>query len=116
MSDKWFPYAAVAKFSVRSVLTEGYADHNGKPQISAVTVKLGPVYSDAADEQNENWKFTKATPQGEFWMRIENPDLFKTFEVGQTFYLPMVLADAINLADLSHSLQTLPRKGGMDSQ
>lgn len=112
------PYVSVAKFQVNSVKHEGYRKDD-KPYTQAIIITASPVYASSGDETNENWKFTQASPQGSFELRIENPDLFDSFYVGQQFYLPMIDADRATLASVSLALQDLPAKEtrtGMDEK
>lgn len=73
-----------AKFKVISI--ELYESPKGSAR-----VKLTPVHSSMVDgkwvENSENKSFWEATPQGELWMFITNPEAVKQFEPGKEFYL-----------------------------
>jgi hypothetical protein len=71
-----------AKFTCISVEDYGYSKK----------VKLIPVYEGALGENEENKRFTKATPSGELWMTIDNPDAAIQFEPGKAYYLTFTAA------------------------
>lgn len=54
-------------------------------------VKLNAVY--APDANGEDAGFTKATPSGELWMTIDNPNASCQFEPGKHYYLDISQAD-----------------------
>lgn len=55
-------------------------------------IYMTAVYSD--DPASENKKFTDATPDGSFRMRITVPATATFFEVGQEYYLDITKAPA----------------------
>ena len=90
--DKEIPMSekVVAKFAVNTVEQQGYRDHaSGKPKRSGEKVNLSVVYVDPKDrtEANENAAFWKATPSGQMWMQIDNPDAFGFFQPGEEVYV-----------------------------
>lgn len=66
-----------AKFRCNSVEDFGYSRK----------VKLAPVYEGPLGDNEENKRFTKATPTGELWMTIDNPEAGVQFEAGKEYYL-----------------------------
>lgn len=103
-------YVAVAKFQVSSVNRVGYRDAEGKPYTAYIEIQAGPVYAPSGDPENENWKFSQASPSGSFSIRIDNKDLFDSFYVGQQLYLPMIDADQAPLHSVSDVLAGLKPK------
>jgi len=55
-------------------------------------IKLQAVYEGTLGENEENKRFTKATPSGEVWMTVDNPYASDQFSVGQEWYLNFELA------------------------
>lgn len=55
-------------------------------------IKLNAVYEGQLGANEENKRFTKATPNGEFWMTVDNPYASEQFKVGQEWYLDCTLA------------------------
>lgn len=101
-------YIAVAKFYVAEVLTTGQPNHTtGKPETNSINIVLRPVSYKAGDPTHENTQFWNASPSGEMKLWIQNPNLFDKFKPGQEIYLPMVLCEGINLADLSNALHAV---------
>lgn len=49
-------------------------------------VKLNVVYEGSLGENEENKRFTKATPSGECWLTIDNPDASVQFVPGREYY------------------------------
>ena len=49
-------------------------------------IYLNVVYEGSLGENEENKRFTKATPSGECWLTIDNPDASVQFKVGHEFY------------------------------
>jgi hypothetical protein len=66
-----------AKFHVTEVTDLGYQKK----------IKLNAVYEGSLGENEENKRFTKATPNGECWMTVDNPYASEQFAVGQEWYL-----------------------------
>lgn len=54
-------------------------------------VKLNTVY--APDANGEDGGFTKATPNGELWMTIDNPNASCQFVPGKLYYVDISQAD-----------------------
>lgn len=50
-------------------------------------VSFHTVYEPDATKDTENARFTKATPSGEIWMAIDNPEALKQFELGKEYYV-----------------------------
>jgi hypothetical protein len=50
-------------------------------------IKLVAVYEGELGKNEENRRFTKATPNGECWMTVDNPYAADQFEPGQEWYL-----------------------------
>ncbi len=71
-----------AKFRVNAV--EDYG-HSKK-------IKLNAVYEGELGPDEENKRFTKATPSGEFWMTVDNPFASDQFRPGQEWYINCELA------------------------
>lgn len=49
-------------------------------------VKLTVVYEGSLGDNEENKRFTKATPSGECWLTIDNPAASVQFKVGGSYY------------------------------
>lgn len=71
-----------AKFRVNSIADHGYGRE----------VSLTAVYEGALGENEENKRFTKATPNGSIKMMIDNPWAWKQYDVGQEWYVDFSLA------------------------
>lgn len=69
--------SVVAKFRVSSIEDFGYSKQ----------IKLSAVYEGSLGENEENKRFTKATPSGEIKMMVDNPYASDQFEVGQEWYI-----------------------------
>lgn len=65
-----------AKFVCRSVEDFGQSKK----------ITLGVVYEGSLGAHEENKRFTKATPSGECWMTIDNPDASVQFKPGSYYY------------------------------
>lgn len=84
--------AVIAKFSVSSVETFQYG---------GMKVKMQPVYAPPEGQQGydekvtskEDGAFWEATPSGELWMMVNNPDAAEQFQPGDKFYLRFERAD-----------------------
>ena len=50
-------------------------------------VKLQVVYEGELGTNEENKRFTKATPSGECWLTIDNPAASVQFKVGHQYYV-----------------------------
>lgn len=80
-----------AKFKVVSMEFYEYPAGSAK-------VKLCPVSSSKTPAGEwvpnlENKAFWEATPSGELWMHINNPEGVKRFEVGKEYYLDFTPAE-----------------------
>lgn len=56
-------------------------------------VKLSVVYEGSLGENEENKRFTKATPTGEIWMTIDNPAAACQFVPQKEYYVTFEAAD-----------------------
>jgi hypothetical protein len=85
--------SVIAKFQISTVEHQGYKNYEAdKPQTSGVKVNLAPVYR-PKDASHENAKFWEATPQGQCWLQINNPDAFGFFKPGHEQYVIFVDAE-----------------------
>lgn len=50
-------------------------------------VKLSVVYEGSLGSDEENKRFTKATPSGEIWMVIDNPEASVQFAPGKEYFV-----------------------------
>ena len=100
-------FVAVAKFQVSAVNRVGYRNAENRPYTAYIEISAAPVYAPAGDAENENWKFSQASPSGSFTLRIDNANLFDSFYVGQQLYLPIIDADLASLQSVSDSLADL---------
>lgn len=50
-------------------------------------VSMMPVYEGPLGENEENRRFTQASPAGGLWITIDNPRASEQFEEGQSWYL-----------------------------
>lgn len=71
-----------AKFRVHSVLDFGQSKE----------VSMGPVYEGSLGDNEENKRFTKATPNGTLKMTVDNPYAADQFAPGQEWFLDFTLA------------------------
>ncbi len=55
-------------------------------------VVLNTVYEGPLGENEENKRFTKASPSGEIWITIDNPYASEQFKPGQEWYTDFTLA------------------------
>lgn len=63
---------------------------NSDEEATIGPVRLRPVFS--TDPHHENKQFWDATPMGELYMLIQNPDAYKQFVVGAEYYVDITLA------------------------
>ena len=56
-------------------------------------VSFRTVYETDAQKNDENARFTKATPWGEIRLGIDNPTALAAFEVGKSYYVDFNLAE-----------------------
>lgn len=75
-----------AKFKVTELINR--VSNYGTGKQDSATVKLMPVMGD----ENRTW--SKWTPGGSIEMTITNPDAFKQFDVGQTYFVDFTPAPA----------------------
>lgn len=68
--------ATRCKFTCEAVEDYGYSKK----------VKLRVVYEGSVGENEENKRFTKATPSGECWLTIDNPAASVQFVPQQSYY------------------------------
>lgn len=66
-----------AKFRVSSIEDFGYSKK----------VKYNTVYEGPLGPNEENKRFTKASPNGEMWITIDNPYASDQFSVGDEWYV-----------------------------
>lgn len=66
-----------AKFRVNSVLDFGPSKE----------ISMSPVYEGMLGDNEENKRFSKATPNGSFKMTVDNPYAYDQFAPGQEWYL-----------------------------
>lgn len=66
-----------AKFRVNAVEDYGYSKK----------IKLNVVYEGELGPNEENRRFTKATPSGECWMTVDNPYAADQFAPGDEWYV-----------------------------
>jgi hypothetical protein len=71
-----------AKFRVHSILDFGPSKE----------ITLGAVYEGSLGDNEENKRFTKASPNGQLKMMIDNPYAADQFAPGQEWYLDFTLA------------------------
>lgn len=67
-----------AKFQVDEVKNETWGSQ---------TVKMSAVYGSSDEDNAENNQFNEATPYGELFITIDNPDAKDFFQQGDWFYL-----------------------------
>jgi hypothetical protein len=79
----------IAKFVVTSVERQG--DYSGTGNVTGIKVNASPVYA-PNDLESENGKFWTATPNGQLWMQINNPECFDFFKAGEFIYLTFTQA------------------------
>jgi hypothetical protein len=72
-----------AKFYVQSVEDYGQSKK----------VNMSPVYEGPLGENEENRRFTQASPSGALWITIDNPYASEQFAPGQQWYLDFNRAD-----------------------
>lgn len=72
-----------AKFRVNSILDFGPSKE----------VSLSPVYEGPLGDNEENKRFTKASPGGSLKLMIDNPYASEQFAPGQDWYLDFTRAD-----------------------
>ncbi len=82
--------SVIAKFLVTSVEQQGHSHHEtGEPQLTGVKVNLSPVYR-PKDSTHENQRFWEASPSGQLWLQIQNPQAFGFFQAGHEEYVIFV--------------------------
>lgn len=69
--------SVVAKFRVNSITDYGYGRE----------LNLSAVYEGPLGENEENKRFTKATPNGSIKMSVDNPYAYEQFNIGDEFYV-----------------------------
>ena len=86
--------SVLAKFYVSAVERKGYSNfETGEPQETSVKVNLSTIHAPKdKDPASENFQFWKATPQGQCWMEIDNPQAFDHFQPGECEYVLFVNA------------------------
>ncbi|HKY20014.1 MAG TPA: hypothetical protein VJM31_02245 [Vicinamibacterales bacterium] len=77
--------AVRAKFRVHSILDFGISKE----------ITMGAVYEGSLGENEENKRFTKATPNGQLKMTVDNPYASEQFAPGQEWYLNFELAEGV---------------------
>jgi hypothetical protein len=71
-----------AKFRVHSVLDFGQSKE----------ITMGPVYEGELGANEENKRFSRATPNGSFKMTVDNPYAADQFKPGQEWYFDLTLS------------------------
>ena len=71
-----------AKFKVSQLTDFGSYDGGKTPNLK---VTLNAVYS--SDKASEDNQFSMATPSGELWMMVSNPNAEGFFKPGKSYYL-----------------------------
>jgi hypothetical protein len=85
--------SVIAKFQISTVEHQGYRNYEtDKPQTTGVKVNMSPVYK-PKDKNHENYKFWEASPSGQCWLQIQNPNAFDFFQPGQEQYVIFVDAE-----------------------
>lgn len=56
-------------------------------------IKLNVVYEGSLGPNDENKRFTKATPNGEIWMTVDNPYAADQFAPGDEWYVDFTKAE-----------------------
>jgi len=74
-----------AKFRVFSITDYGYNKE----------IKLSAVYEGALGENEENKRFTKATPSGELKMTVDNPYAADQFNIGDEWYMDFTKVEKV---------------------
>lgn len=74
--------SVVAKFRVSALTDFGYSRE----------IKLTAVYEGSLGENEENKRFTKATPSGDIRMSVDNPYAYDQFKIGEEWYVHFDLA------------------------
>lgn len=69
--------------SVRAKFTCNAVEDYG----TSKTIKMSAVYEGALGENEENKRFTKATPNGSLSMTVDNPGASIQFAPGRAYYL-----------------------------
>lgn len=64
-----------------------WTDLSEKPKLEGVEVTLQAVYAGSDESENREW--SKWTPSGELKMAITNPDAFKQFEIGKSYFVTL---------------------------
>ena len=74
-----------AKFSCQQIVTTDWG------LSKQVKINFQALYDDKTEE---NRRFSKATPSGELWMIVDNPDVVKAFVPGKSYYLDFTPVEA----------------------
>jgi len=69
--------------ALRQFTDGGYDD-----KLKGVEVAMQPVYG-ATQDDKANAEWSKWTPSGELRLHITNPDAFRQFELGKTYYVDL---------------------------
>lgn len=80
-----------AKFKLDNAESVKQRNDDGE-EVECRTLYFSPVYS--SDPNSENRKFWKSTPSGQLTMWVVNPEAWKHFEVGKSYYLDFSEAPA----------------------
>lgn len=72
-----------AKFTVQEITQYSWNK-------DSVRIKLAPQYDTTIPEDQ---RFSKATPNGEFWMQVDNPAAAAQLELGKTYYIDLTPAE-----------------------
>lgn len=73
------------KFTLDSITS-----HKWSP--TAQTFVFRPIYDNTTEE---NKRFTKATPSGEFTMMVDNPSAQEQLKLGKTYYLDLTEVEEV---------------------
>lgn len=78
--------SVIAKFRVSSIEDFGYSRQ----------IKLSAVYEGTLGDNEENKRFTKATPNGTIQMMVDNPYASEQFSVGDEWYVNFEKAEKVS--------------------
>ena len=70
-----------------------YYNSSGERQISGGWEKVSFSFVNGNDPNSENAKFWEASPGGDFWMNIQNPDAQGWFDLGKEYYIDLTPAE-----------------------
>ena len=93
MADSRIVRAKVYCREIVNSASAGYNHSTGERTVHPGWEKVSFSFVNGNDPNSENARFWEASPGGDFWMNIQNPQAQGLFELGKEYYVDLTPAE-----------------------